>query len=245
MAFCAACGAEAPDGVKFCTVCGVPMARQASVTPANAASAPVIDIQPPQVPHPVPDIPSPPQPVGHTDEIRAANAAVPERAEPVSTPHAAAAPVFPEAPAKTAPTLSAPPPRFDPLFQEPPPPPYQAAQQRPLYRPAEIPPPKGSPYTVTSTLGYIGLMILFFIPVIGWIACIIMAFTAKNRGRRNYARAALILAIIGIILTVATYFVFGWIWQTILGYAQDSISNASIGTFPGFNTFSNFFGSLH
>ena len=67
-------------------------------------------------------------------------------------------------------------------------------------------PPSGSPSVVNnqnkviSTGLYIGLMILFAVPVIGFIACIIMAFTAKNKNIKNYARATLIWMIIAFVL---------------------------------------------
>jgi heme/copper-type cytochrome/quinol oxidase subunit 2 len=65
------------------------------------------------------------------------------------------------------------------------------------------------------------MMILFGIPVIGWLVCIIMAFAAKNRNRRNYARAALILTLIGIAISVALYFVISWAVEAAL----DTIGN--------------------
>ncbi len=43
-------------------------------------------------------------------------------------------------------------------------------------------------------------MILFAVPIVGFIACIIMAFTAKNKNIKNYARATLIWMIIAFVL---------------------------------------------
>ena len=54
---------------------------------------------------------------------------------------------------------------------------------------------------VVGTGAYFGLMFLFGIPLIGLIACIIMAFAPKNRNIKNYARAMLIWTIIGLVLT--------------------------------------------
>ncbi|MDR0293889.1 MAG: zinc ribbon domain-containing protein, partial [Oscillospiraceae bacterium] len=51
--------------------------------------------------------------------------------------------------------------------------------------------PPGDPYGVIGVGGYIGMIILFMIPVAGWIACLIMSFAARNRNRRNFARAML------------------------------------------------------
>lgn len=49
---------------------------------------------------------------------------------------------------------------------------------------------------ISSVMSYFGLMLLFAIPVVGWIACIIMAFTLKNKNTRNFARAALIFIVV-------------------------------------------------
>lgn len=70
-------------------------------------------------------------------------------------------------------------------------------------------------------MSYIGLLILFAIPVIGWISCIIMAFAAGNKNIRNYARAVLILAIIGIVLTLVAYFMFAWVFASIVDNIGD------------------------
>jgi amino acid transporter len=117
--------------------------------------------------------------------------------------------------------------------QAPPPvqPPVQAAvyhaTPQPAYADGE--PPKDSPYAVVGTGGFIGTMLLFCIPVIGWIACIIMAFAAKNRNRRNFARAMPVFLIIGLILSVALYFVFSWIWSAAAEYMQQYINEATGG----------------
>lgn len=43
---------------------------------------------------------------------------------------------------------------------------------------------------------YFGLMFLFSIPVVGWIAAIIMAFAADNKSIKNYSRANVLYSII-------------------------------------------------
>ncbi|MDR3277173.1 MAG: zinc ribbon domain-containing protein [Oscillospiraceae bacterium] len=87
----------------------------------------------------------------------------------------------------------------------------------PLYE-TDQRPPRGGRYSVMGTGAYIGTMILFAIPIIGWLACIIMAFAAKNLNRRNYARAILVFLILGVVLAVALYFVGKWIWDAALDY---------------------------
>ena len=53
---------------------------------------------------------------------------------------------------------------------------------------------------VVGTGAYFGLMLLFAIPIIGQIACLIMAFAPKNKNIKHFARAQLIWTIIGLII---------------------------------------------
>jgi hypothetical protein len=62
-----------------------------------------------------------------------------------------------------------------------------------------------------------------------------MAFAAKNRNRRNYARAALILTLIGIAISVALYFVISWAIEAALD---------TIGSIESISDLFNIFNSL-
>jgi len=77
-----------------------------------------------------------------------------------------------------------------------------------------------------GTGSYIGLMILFRIPVIGFIACLIVSFAARNRNMRNFARAELVLAIISILLLVAVILIIGWFWGVIVENIENYFRNA-------------------
>jgi len=62
-------------------------------------------------------------------------------------------------------------------------------------------PPQESPYAVMSMGSFVLASILMSIPVIGLFICLIWAFGgSKNLNRRNYSRAFLILAAIGLVL---------------------------------------------
>jgi Na+/phosphate symporter len=63
-------------------------------------------------------------------------------------------------------------------------------------------------------------MILFAIPLIGWLACLITAFAAGNKNKRNFARATLFFMIIGLIFLACAYFMFSWIFEVLVEYAQ-------------------------
>lgn len=80
----------------------------------------------------------------------------------------------------------------------------------------EAPPPKGSKYAVMGTGSYFLTMFLFFIPIAGWLVCIIMACASGNQNRRNFARASLIYLIIGLLLTIFLFVIAGWVWEAVM-----------------------------
>ena len=53
---------------------------------------------------------------------------------------------------------------------------------------------------VVTTGAFFGLNLLFSLPAIGWIICIIMSFAPKNKNIKNFARSKLIWILIAIIL---------------------------------------------
>lgn len=61
-------------------------------------------------------------------------------------------------------------------------------------------------YAPVSTGAFFGYKILYGIPVIGWILCIVFSFTQKNVNKRNFARATLIGMIISLVLTCLLVF---------------------------------------
>ena len=123
--------------------------------------------------------------------------------------------------------------------EAPPPPPtpqqtYQPQPQQIYQQPVYAPPaavqdikPKGGRYGVVGTGAFFGLMLLFAIPVVGWIACIVMAFASKNKNIRHFARAMLIWLIIAAVLCAAMYFLFAWLGNIL----KDYISEATGGQF--------------
>jgi hypothetical protein len=125
-------------------------------------------------------------------------------------------------PQTTAPVYAAPTSQAPPIYAP------QSAQgfQRAGF---DSPPPKSSPYAVMGTGAYIGHSILFAIPVVGWLICVIMAFSAKNLNKRHYARAVLIFLVIGAVLSVSLYFLFSWVWDAAAEYLQQYINDATGG----------------
>jgi len=74
-----------------------------------------------------------------------------------------------------------------------------------------------------ASLGaFFGLIVLFSIPVIGWIACIIMAFAPKNKNIKNYARAKLIWIGISIAVTVVFCVLVSWLAGLAVDYLNET-----------------------
>ncbi len=86
-------------------------------------------------------------------------------------------------------------------YQAPPQQPRPAQTQAPAARSADEA-PTDPRYKVAGTMAYVGLIILYAIPVIGFISCLIMCFAAKNRNIRHFAIATLILKIVAALFAV-------------------------------------------
>ena len=69
---------------------------------------------------------------------------------------------------------------------------------------------------------FFGLMLLFALPVIGQLACIIMCFVPKRKSLRSFARATLIWFVIALILSL------------LLGFAAKALLNAAAPYFEQF-----------
>ena len=53
-----------------------------------------------------------------------------------------------------------------------------------------------------STAHFFWMMLVYALPLIGWIICIIMAFAPKNESKKHFARAILIWGIVGIVISI-------------------------------------------
>ncbi len=84
-----------------------------------------------------------------------------------------------------------------------------------------------------GTGAYIGYSLLFSIPLVGWIICIITAFGGSNLNKRNFARAMLVFLIIGVIVSILLFVVAGWVREAVLETAQGYISETTGGAVSG------------
>ena len=114
-----------------------------------------------------------------------------------------------------------------PSRPQPVPPPQTMTQPGPQ---GEAPPISGSRYAVMSVGAYIGYSLLFSLPVIGWIICLVMAFTSKNLNKRNFAKAILIFMVIGFVTSIILFFLFRLVSEVAFQQFY-SIINGMIGNF--------------
>lgn len=115
-------------------------------------------------------------------------------------------------------------------------------QQQVHQMPAQELPPKGGKYGMVGTGTFFGLELLFMIPFIGWLACLIMAFAPENVNLKHYARAKLIWVLISIVLCIAAYFLIQWIGGVLLDYinqATDGMFTEWSDLFEQFKQFEN------
>ena len=75
----------------------------------------------------------------------------------------------------------------------------QTYQPRQTYTVPVSTPPAAQP---VSTAYYFWMMLLFAVPVIGLIVCLVTAFSGEDASRKNFSRAALIWILVAIVLSI-------------------------------------------
>lgn len=76
--------------------------------------------------------------------------------------------------------------------------------------------------TTVGTGMYFILMLLFALPVVGFVACIISAFASRNKNIRNFARAMLIWLILSVVLLLILALVGYLIGGTLFEFVQQA-----------------------
>ena len=75
----------------------------------------------------------------------------------------------------------------------------QTYQPRQTYTVPVSTPPAAQP---VSTAYYFWMMLLFTVPVIGLIVCLVTAFSGDDTSRKNFSRAVLIWILVAIVLSI-------------------------------------------
>lgn len=141
----------------------------------------------------------------------------------------AAAPVTQAAPTVEQPAAS---PNSQPRPQPASQPVYQAA---PVYAASTSDmPPAGSKYELITTGGFIGIMLLMCIPVIGQILMIVWACGGcRKLQKRNLARAALIMMVVALVISLILGFAAKKLISNVMEEAGITQSESSGGIFGG------------
>jgi len=267
MAFCTECGANNPAGTRFCTSCGHPLeAEPAPQAPPPAATLPDIldeivpepyaEPAPEPIPVPIPQPQVQPQPARQAPQYQQPQYQQPEYQQPQYQQPAYQQPPAPQPQQYQQAPAYQPQPQPQPQPRQPQPQPsYANAQQN---RPsggnyvvntalASNAPPTGR-YKVHTVWGYIGNMIVLSIPLVGFIMALVWSFSGSvNLNRRNFARAYLILMVIGIVISAAIALVWYFIiWPAIMSVLQEYINQLPVDELQGLRDLLNGFnfGSL-
>lgn len=83
---------------------------------------------------------------------------------------------------------------------------------------AEIPADK-----TVSTGTFFGLMFLFSLPVLGWLICLIVAFTAKNKNIKHFARAMLIWLVIALVIGALVGLAVNALINSVTPYLEEAM----------------------
>ena len=194
---CPQCGTPYRPGVQFCTECGTRRAQSPAAAPVN--------------PNPANANPVNPNPA-NANPIHQANA------NPVNPKPANANPVNPN-PANAYPNTVNP----NPVHANPAPMgvPYTPAP----VAAAEDDMPRGGAYGVVSTGAFFWLDVLFKLPGLGWLFCIILSFAPKNYNIKHFARSKLVVLVIALICAGLAYAFFAIFGDQIAAALQSFVSD--------------------
>ena len=210
--FCTGCGAPLSEDKKFCTECGAPVtAVEESTAVENvelaAAEVAAEETVAPEAPKPQPQ-PAQPQQAQPQAAYQQPN---PQPAYQQAQTQA----IYQQAQPQAA--YRQPQPNPQPVYQQP----VQArtvpvTPAAPVYG-ADIPPAKGSKYEPITAWGYIGIMLLMCIPIVGIVLTIIWACGGCRKvNKRSLARASLIMMAVGFVISL------------IMGFVLKGVMNSAI-----------------
>ena len=109
----------------------------------------------------------------------------------------------------------------------------QSVQTQPAVSGQPVQQPKAQPVPLMDgTVGtgyFFGMMLVYAIPIIGWIACILTALKGKQQTKKNFAKAMMIWLIIGLILSLITGVIITWLGTLLVDYINE-LAAAELGT---------------
>ena len=216
MANCTECGAQLKDGIKFCTECG------AAVPEGKAETAPASETQP-QQPQKTEQQNAQPQQIPPQPQQQQQTYVPPQNAAP-QQPYAQPQPAYAQpqpAYAQQQPAYAQP----QPVYQQP-----AYAQPAPVYaQPGQEPAPgPDSRYGLISTWGFIGIMLLLCIPIIGFILMIVWACGGcRKYQKRNLCRAMLIFMAVSLVISLILGFALKGLVDSAIDTVKDQIGEST------------------
>lgn len=85
--------------------------------------------------------------------------------------------------------------------------------------------PRGGAYGVVSTGAFFWLDVLFKLPGLGWLFCIILSFAPKNYNIKHFARSKLVVLVIALICAGLAYAFFAIFGDQIAAALQSFVSD--------------------
>lgn len=194
--FCEKCGNQMPDDSKFCLNCGAQNEVTQPVQDVEQEAGASVDATPADISGAATDAQS-------TVEQQP----VLEQAKPQPEPVKAAPTVQPAQRTQPAPQMGNVPPAGQ-AYQQPVPPTQQYVVE-----------PKPEKISPLPTWKFIGMFILTGIPIIGLVMILVWSFSSSfNRNTKSFARAILILGIIGLVLSIVGVIMYWPILKEIVDY---------------------------
>jgi|GEM_PF-922233 len=83
--------------------------------------------------------------------------------------------------------------------------------------------------SVLKTAAYFWYLVLYSVPFVGWLACIIISFAVKNKNLRNFSRAILISLLIVIAFWVIAYLALPSIIDGCIIYIETTLKDMPAG----------------
>ncbi len=220
--FCTNCGTGLPEGVAFCPECGTKVPEAVEVKEENQQSVNVEEQKDTETALTEPAAP----------ETATTEPAAPETVttEPVAPETATTEPVAPE-------PVAPPPPPPAPQVQQTPPPPPVPPSHPPQSTPPQQPPAqpraitaeavKGTKYEPISTWGFIGILLLLCIPVVGLILAIVWACGGcRKQSKKSLARALLIIMAITLVIGLLLGLAGKWLFDSAIDVINTEISES-------------------
>ena len=75
---------------------------------------------------------------------------------------------------------------------------------------------------------FFGMMLVYAIPIVGWVVCILTALKGKHQTKKNFAKAMMIWLIIGLVLSLITGVIVTWLGTLLVDYINQ-IAQAELG----------------